>query len=280
MLGVKVRMISLRDLTYFYPGEELPALKNISLDIRENEFLVILGRNGSGKSTLARLLNGLLLPSQGKVEVDGWNTADANKIQLIRQRVGLLFSNPDNQLFSNQVEEDVAFGPENLGLNPAEIRRRVNDSLRLVSMESYKNSAPAFLSGGQKQKIAIAGVMAMKPRYLVLDEALSMIDPRGKREIMEKIRSLHKNEGVAVIMITHDLEEAREADRVVVLEEGKVKIISTPEELLPLRASLLALGLAPLEISHIIAEINRQGILLSTDILDIDKLVEEICYFV
>jgi len=273
-------MISIRDLTYFYPEEDLPALKNISLDIRENEFLVILGRNGSGKSTLARLLNGLLLPSQGKVEVDGWNTADANQIQLIRQRVGLLFSNPDNQLISNQVEEDVAFGPENLGLNTAEIRRRVNDSLRLVSMESYKNSAPAFLSGGQKQKIAIAGVMAMKPRYLVLDEALSMIDPRGKREIMESIRSLHKNEGVAVIMITHDLEEAREADRVVVLEEGEVKNISTPEELFPGHASLLALGLAPLEISHIIAEINRQGILLSTDILDMDKLVEEICHFV
>ena len=261
----------------FLSGRELPALKNISLDIRENEFLVILGRNGSGKSTLARLLNGLLLPSQGKVEVDGWNTADANQIQLIRQRVGLLFSNPDNQLISNQVEEDVAFGPENLGLNPTEIRRRVNDSLRLVSMESYKNSAP-FLVRPETKNSHCRGD-GYEIHYLVLDEALSMIDPRGKREIMESIRSLHKNEGVAVIMITHDLEEAREADRVVVLEEGEVKNISTPEELFPGHASLLALGLAPLEISHIIAEINRQDF-AKYNILDMDKLVEEICHFV
>ncbi|MDD3879765.1 MAG: energy-coupling factor transporter ATPase [Syntrophomonas sp.] len=273
-------MISLRNMTYFYPGEELPALKNINLDVGENEFLVILGRNGSGKSTLARLLNGLLLPIQGKVEVDGWNTADADKLQLIRQRVGLLFSNPDNQLISNQVEEDVAFGPENLGLKRSEIRQRVSDSLQQVSMEAYRKAAPAFLSGGQKQKVAIAGVMAMKPRYLVLDEALSMIDPRGKSEIIESIRCLHKNKGVSLIMITHDLEEARGADRVVVLGEGEVKAISTPGELFPLRRLLLALGLEPLEISNIIEEINSRGISFGRNILEMDKLVEEICRFI
>ena len=205
-------------------------LDGVSLDIEEGSFVAVLGHNGSGKSTLAKHLNAILLPSGGKVYVDGIDTADEDKLLDIRRTVGMVFQNPDNQIVANVVEEDVAFALENLGVPPAEIRRRVDDALKAVGMYEYREHAPHLLSGGQKQRVAIAGVIAMAPRCIVLDEPTAMLDPIGRAEVMKTIRELNRSSGVTVVLITHHMDEAAQADRLVVMAKGRVVADGTPRE--------------------------------------------------
>ena len=227
------KIITIDNLTFEYSVSEgdnkIKALDNINLDIYEGSFTAIIGKNGSGKSTLAKNLNGLLIPTSGTVFVDGYDTTDDDSIWEIRQRAGMVFQNPDNQLVSSIVEDDVAFGPENLGIDPKEIRRRVDKALEDVNMGQYKQKAPHLLSGGQKQRIAIAGVVAMKPKIIIFDEPTAMLDPKGRKEIMKIISELH-SEGITVILITHFMEEVVNADRVIIMSEGKVLLDGTPEE--------------------------------------------------
>lgn len=218
------KIIRIKNLIYNYAVEEdetpVTAINNISLEIERGSFTAILGKNGSGKSTLAKNLNGLLLPSEGTIFVENWNTKDDEHIWDIRQIAGMVFQNPDNQLVSSIVEDDVAFGPENLGIKPEIIRKRVEESLESVNMLQYKKRAPHLLSGGQKQRVAIAGVIAMKPQCIIFDEPTAMLDPKGREEIMNIIEELH-NEGITVVLITHFMEEAVNADRVIIMDEGK-----------------------------------------------------------
>ena len=217
--------ISAEDISFGYEaddGQMIPVLENLSISIREGEFVAVLGHNGSGKSTLAKHFNAVLLPSGGACYVDGMNTADEDKLFDIRQTVGMVFQNPDNQLVATIVEEDVAFGPENIGVPPAEIRQRVDDALRSVGMYEFREHAPHQLSGGQKQRIAIAGVIAMRPRCIVLDEPTAMLDPRGRVEVLSTIREMNKQYGITVVLITHYMDEAAQCDRVVVVDDGKI----------------------------------------------------------
>ena len=225
-------MIKISNLTHAYKQTDhaIVALDDISLDIHEGEFIVFVGRNGSGKSTLAKHLNGLLTPTKGTVEVDGMGTHLEENLWKVRQRVGMIFQNPDNQIVATIVEEDVAFGPENLGIPQGEIRERVDDALKSVHMLEYARFEPHLLSGGQKQRVAIAGVLAMKPKYLILDEPTSMLDPRGKREVLETIRKLNSEQGVTVVLITHSMDEAIYADRVVAMDCGSIVLDAPPRE--------------------------------------------------
>ena len=222
--------ISAEDISFGYEaddGQMIPVLENLSISIREGEFVAVLGHNGSGKSTLAKHFNAVLLPSGGACYVDGMNTADEDKLFDIRQTVGMVFQNPDNQLVATIVEEDVAFGPENIGVPPAEIRQRVDDALRSVGMYEFREHAPHQLSGGQKQRIAIAGVIAMRPRCIVLDEPTAMLDPRGRVEVLSTIREMNKQYGITVVLITHYMDEAAQCDRVVVVDDGKIILDGT-----------------------------------------------------
>ena len=226
-------IIKIENLIFQYAPEEgeeaKKALKNVSIEIEKGSFTAIIGRNGSGKSTLAKNLNGLLLPTSGAVYVKGWNTADDDHIWDIRQAAGMVFQNPDNQLVSSIVEDDVAFGPENIGVDPEVIRQRVDKSLAEVNMGEYRNKAPHLLSGGQKQRIAIAGALAMEPECIIFDEPTAMLDPVGRRDIMDAIERLH-DEGITVILITHFMDEAVRADRVIILDQGEVLLDGTPGE--------------------------------------------------
>ena len=241
-------MIECKAVRFRYEASEghqktRPALQGIDLTIEEGSFVAVLGHNGSGKSTLAKLLNGVLLPSEGSVLVDGIDTSDEGRLMELRRRVGMVFQNPDNQIVANVVEEDVAFAPENLGVESAEIRARVDEALRSVGMSEYALHAPHLLSGGQKQRIAIAGVLAMEPRYIVLDEVTAMLDPLGRREVLETVHRLHREKGMTVLLITHHMSEAQEADRVIVLDDGKLAMDGTPQEIFPQVERLRALGL-------------------------------------
>lgn len=241
-------MIECKAVRFAYEASEghqktRPALQGIDLTIEEGSFVAVLGHNGSGKSTLAKLLNGVLLPSEGSVLVDGIDTKDESRLMELRRRVGMVFQNPDNQIVANVVEEDVAFAPENLGVESAEIRARVDGALASVGMSSYALHAPHLLSGGQKQRIAIAGVLAMEPRYIVLDEVTAMLDPLGRREVLETVHRLHREKGMTVLLITHHMSEAQEADRVIVLDDGKLCMDGTPQEIFPQVEKLRALGL-------------------------------------
>ena len=242
-------IIRTENLQYAYPADEgaepVLALKGVDLTIEQGSFVVVLGHNGSGKSTLAKHLNAILLPSGGKVYVDGIDTADEDKLLDIRRTVGMVFQNPDNQIVANVVEEDVAFAPENLGVPPAEIRRRVDDALKAVGMYEYREHAPHLLSGGQKQRVAIAGVIAMAPRCIVLDEPTAMLDPIGRAEVMKTIRELNRSSGVTVVLITHHMDEAAQADRLVVMAKGRVAADGTPREVFQRVEELKAVGLSP-----------------------------------
>ena len=226
-------IIKIENLIFEYRKEEeeqpVKAINNISLEVEKGSFIAILGKNGSGKSTLAKNLNGLLLPTGGTVYVNGYNTADEEHIWDVRQSAGMVFQNPDNQLVSAIVEDDVAFGPENLGIEPAEIRRRVDKALEDVNMGPFKGKSPHLLSGGQKQRIAIAGVVAMKPRCIIFDEPTAMLDPKGRKEIMSIIKELHE-EGITVVLITHFMDEAVNADRVIIMHQGEIFMDGTPAE--------------------------------------------------
>lgn len=270
-------MISIRNASYCYPQGERPALRNINLDIRENEILGIIGRNASGKSTLARLLNGVVIPSTGQVEIDGLSSAIPENRGLIKQKVALLLAEPDNQFVSNLVEEDVAFGPENLGLAPSEIRRRVDTALQMVSMEDYAKYPPYLLSGGQKQRVCIAGLLAMRPKYMVLDEPTAMLDPQGKKEVRKILGELKEQEGLSIIIISHELEELLQADRLVWLEQGQIKLQDSSRNLLARVDVLRNAGLGGLEISRLIEQLNMAGYDIPSDILSPSELVEELC---
>ena len=270
------QIIKVENLAYTYPGvDDTPGIavfRDLSLTVEQGSFVAVLGGNGCGKSTLAKHFNSILLPCGGKVWVSGMDTADENKLIAIRRTVGMVFQNPDNQIVANVVEEDVAFGPENLGISSAEIRRRVDNALKQVGMSKYANHAPHLLSGGQKQRIAIAGVIAMEPKCIVLDEPTAMLDPRGRREVMETITRLNREKGITVVLITHHMEEAAQAQRVIVMHRGQIATNGTPEEVFAQVELLHNLGLAAPETVELCYELNREGFELP-----LDKLSEKEC---
>ena len=275
-------IIKIDNLYFQYPhGEdEEPklAIKGVSLEIEEGSFTAIIGQNGSGKSTLAKNLNGLLLPSKGAVYVSGMDTRDEDKIWDIRQTAGMVFQNPDNQLVSAIVEDDVAFGPENIGIDPAEIRARVDEALDAVKMGKYKRKAPHLLSGGQKQRIAIAGVVAIRPRCIIFDEPTAMLDPRGRKDIMEIIEKLHR-EGITVILITHFMDEAVRADRVVIMNKGEILLDGTPEHVFSqdelIRSARLDVPMA----AEIAIYLRENGIDVPPEVVTAERLKEFVCQY-
>ncbi len=274
------KIITIEDLTFEYTkgdGKEVKkALNGVSLEIDEGSFTAIIGKNGSGKSTLAKNLNGLLVPTSGTVFVDGYDTRDDDTIWEIRQRAGMVFQNPDNQLVSSIVEDDVAFGPENLGVDPAEIRRRVDKALEDVNMGQYRQKAPHLLSGGQKQRIAIAGVVAMRPKIIIFDEPTAMLDPKGRKDIMRIIDELHR-EGITVILITHFMEEVVNADRVIIMNGGKVLLDGTPQEVFSQADVIKSANLeVPLTV-ELGERLRAEGLDIPKDIIDEEEMVEAIC---
>lgn len=271
-------MIQIQNVTYAYEGDEegsklSPVLQNLSLDIYRGEFLAILGHNGSGKSTLTRLCNAMAQPDSGKVYVDGMDTADEKLEYDIREKVGVVMQNPDNQIVATIVEEDVAFGPENLGVEPSEIRRRVDSALRRVGMYEYRNHEPHKLSGGQKQRVAIAGVLAMQTECIILDEPTAMLDPQGRREVMQTIHELNREMGITVVLITHFMEEAVQADRVAVMDEGQILLLGSPREVFAHRQVLLDSGLDIPQSAKLADRLQQLGICLPGDILTPDDFV-------
>ncbi|WP_325247002.1 energy-coupling factor transporter ATPase [Dysosmobacter sp.] len=257
-------IIRAENLRYAYPVEEgeepVYVLDGVDLTIEKGSFVVVLGHNGSGKSTLAKTFNGVLLPAGGKVYVEGLDTADANLLLAIRQRVGMVFQNPDNQIVANVVEEDVAFAPENLGVPSEEIRRRVDDALAAVGMSEFVRHAPHLLSGGQKQRIAIAGVLAMEPDCVVLDEATAMLDPVGRREVLETVHRLNREKGITVVLITHHMNEAEQADRVVVMDDGHLVMDGTPAEVFTQVEKLRSMGLTVPDTVDLLDRLRRDGV--------------------
>ena len=271
-------MIRVEKLAYTYPGVDdtpgVPVFKELDLTIEEGSFVAILGTNGCGKSTLAKHFNSILLPSGGKVWVWGMDTSQEDKIMAIRRKVGMVFQNPDNQIVANVVEEDVAFGPENLGIASPEIRHRVDKALKQVGMYEYREHAPHLLSGGQKQRIAIAGVIAMEPKCIVLDEPTAMLDPRGRREVMETVARLNREKNITVVLITHHMDEAAQAQRVVVLHKGKVAADGTPEQVFSQIELLHGIGLAAPETAELCWELNQQGFRLPLDRLSTEECAQ------
>lgn len=249
-------------------------LEDITLDIKEGGFVAVLGHNGSGKSTLAKHFNGILLPTEGKVLIDGIDSTDESRIYDIRQTVGMVFQNPDNQIVATIVEEDVAFALENLGVEPKEIRRRVDEALKIVDMYHYREHAPHQLSGGQKQRIAIAGIIAMRPRCIVMDEPTAMLDPKGRKEIMATIKALNKAHGITVILITHYMEEAAQADRVVVIDKGKILLDDVPKKIFSQVDLLKSVGLDVPQATELMYDLRKCGVDAPSDIIDVDECAE------
>ena len=271
-------IIRTENLQYAYPADEgaepVLALKGVDLTIEQGSFVVVLGHNGSGKSTLAKTLNGVLLPCGGHVYVEGMDTLDEHLLLAIRSTVGMVFQNPDNQIVANVVEEDVAFAPENLGVPPEEIRRRVDDALKAVGMYQYREHAPHLLSGGQKQRIAIAGVIAMEPRCIVLDEPTAMLDPIGRAEVMKTIRELNRSSGVTVVLITHHMDEAAQADRLVVMAKGRVVADGTPREVFQRVEELKAVGLTVPETTELLWQLRQAGVDVPLDALSDEECAQ------
>ena len=267
--------VKTENLAYTYPGLEegqgVKVFENLDLQIEQGSFVAILGTNGSGKSTLAKHFNAILLPSGGRVYVYGMDTCDDELLIKIRRNVGMVFQNPDNQIVANVVEEDVAFAPENLGISSPMIRHRVDRALKQVGMYEYRTHAPHLLSGGQKQRIAIAGVIAMEPKCIVLDEPTAMLDPRGRREVMETVAALNKEKGITVILITHHMDEAAKADRVVILHKGVIRADGTPSEIFSDVDMIHGLGLAAPETVELCYELNKEGFSLPLDLLDTEQ---------
>ncbi len=273
-------IIRTEHLTFAYPPDEgkdpVPALDGVDLSIRQGSFTAILGHNGSGKSTLAKHMNAVLLPGGGRVWVDGMDTLAEAALLEIRRRVGMVFQNPDNQIVANVVEEDVAFGPENIGVPTEEIRRRVTAALRAVGMENFTLHAPHHLSGGQKQRIAIAGVIAMEPACIVLDESTAMLDPLGRREVLDTVRKLNREKGITIVLITHHMDEAAMADRVVVMDSGRVVMDGAPGEVLVRVEDLQAIGLAAPHTVELLHGLRQDGFDVPLDALSIQACAEAI----
>ncbi|WP_417203524.1 energy-coupling factor transporter ATPase [Acetoanaerobium sticklandii] len=272
-------IIKIDNLTYEYTDGErvVKAIDEVTLDVHEGEFLVVIGHNGSGKSTLAKHLNAILLPTSGKVYVDGLDTSVLENTFDIRQTAGMVFQNPDNQIVATVVEEDVAFGPENLGIEPQEIRKRVDEALANVGMSEFAKKAPHLLSGGQKQRIAIAGIIAMKPRCIIMDEPTAMLDPRGRKEVMDTVYRLNKEDKITVIHITHFMEEAVNADRVCVMEDGKLIMQGKPREIFKQVDKLKKLGLDVPQMTELAYELRNENIDIEDDILTVEEMVNRLC---
>ncbi len=271
-------IISVRNVTYEYKEEETvyAAVKDLSLEIERGSFTVILGHNGSGKSTLAKMLNGLNKPTSGDVLVDGINTKEEATEVEVKRKVGMVFQNPDNQIIASIVEEDVAFGPENLGLDPAEIRRRVDDALKAVDMYDFRESTPHRLSGGQKQRIAIAGIMAMEPECLVLDEPTAMLDPKGRAEIISTLHRLNSEKGITVVLITHYMEEAENVDRVIVMNDGKIIADDVPKVIFSDVKTLKSVGLDVPQTAELLYSLKENGFTVDTHALSVKEAAAEI----
>lgn len=269
-------LIRTEDLSFEYQGEDksTPVLHEINLKIHRGEFVAVLGHNGSGKSTLAKQFNSILIPTGGVVYVEGIDTSNEETIFDVRQRVGMVFQNPDNQIVATLVEEDVAFAPENLGVPPEEIRQRVDSALKEVDMYDYRNHAPHQLSGGQKQRVAIAGIIAMQPDCIVLDEATAMLDPRGRREVLKTIESLNRDLGTTIVHITHFMEEAVLADRVVVIDNGRILLDGTPAEVFRHVEQLKEVGLDVPQVTELMHELRAEGIPVSPDVLTAQECVD------
>ena len=270
-------IIRARDAHYQYEDSDFPAVNGVTLDVPAGEFLAVLGRNGSGKSTFAKLLNALLIPTSGTVTVDGRRATGEDDCFPVREVCGMVFQNPDNQIVATTVEEDCAFGPENLGVPPEEIRRRVNETLEAVGMAAFAQSSPAMLSGGQKQRVAVAGVLVMRPKVIVFDESTAMLDPVGRRDVFALARKLNREEGITVVWITHFMDEAARADRVAVMDDGKIAMLGTPREVFSHVDEIRALGLDVPEMMRLAAELRRAGLELRAETMTVEEMAEELC---
>ena len=277
-------MIETKNLSFIYREEDMESgeikeekvLKDINIEIEKGSFTAVLGHNGSGKSTLAKHFNAILLPSGGKVYVKGMDTADENNIFNIRQSAGMVFQNPDNQMVAALVEDEVAFAPENLGVEPKEIRRRVDECLEIVNMTKYAQSSPSKLSGGQKQRVAIASVLAMNPEILILDEPTALLDPKGRSEFIKTIKMLNEEKDITVVLITHYMDEAAQADRTVVIDDGEIVLDGTPKEVFKNVEKLKSLGLDVPQVTELAYELRKMGIEISDDVLTVDECFDEI----
>ena len=271
-------IVTMQDVSYAYTaeGNAAPVLEHVNLDIPRGQFLAVLGHNGSGKSTLAKHLNAILTPSEGVVYVDGIDTRQEEMIYEIRQNVGMVFQNPDNQIVATIVEEDVAFALENLGVEPKEMRQRVDDALKEVGMYEYREHAPHQLSGGQKQRVAIAGIIAMRPECIVLDEPTAMLDPKGRREVIKTVRKLNRDFGITVVLITHYMDEAAKADRVVVIDNGHMLLDDTPKNVFSHVEQLKSVGLDVPQSTELVYELKKAGYPVDSHIIDEEECVEQI----
>lgn len=271
-------IIEIEDVKFKYDKESDYAVNGTTLHIKKGEFTAIIGHNGSGKSTLAKLINSLLLPTEGKIFVKGMDTADDSKLWDIRQTAGMVFQNPDNQLVATIVEEDIAFGPENQGVEPSEIRRRVDDALNTVGMYEYRKRPPHLLSGGQKQRIAIAGILALNSDCIILDEPTAMLDPSGRKEVMETLKKLN-GQGKTILLITHYMDEAVQADRVVVMDKGNIKLDGTTKEVFKNIDEIKRFGLDVPQVTELTQELIKEGLDLPSDIIDVKELVDILCQY-
>ncbi|NLJ80475.1 MAG: energy-coupling factor transporter ATPase [Firmicutes bacterium] len=278
---MKTPLIKFSNVDFVYSkgstSETLQALRDINLEVYKNEFVAVLGHNGSGKSTLAKHMNALLIPTSGQIVVSGLNTKDQENVWKIRQKVGMVFQNPDNQLVATTVEEDVAFGPENLGIPSSEIRKRVTESLKAVDMLEYRLHSPHQLSGGQKQRVAIAGMISMRPECIVLDEPTAMLDPEGRREVMQTAHRLNKEEGITVVHITHHMDEVIDADRVLVMDKGKIALQGVPRQVFSQVDLLRRLDLDVPQVTDLAQRLRRRGCALPADILTVNEMVMHLC---
>jgi energy-coupling factor transport system ATP-binding protein len=266
-----------RKVYYKYDQGTDLAIKNVNVDIAKGEFVAIIGPNGSGKSTLAKLFNGLFIPTKGDIIVYGNNTKNKEDIWKIRQKAGMVFQNPDNQIVATLVEEDVAFGPENLGVPPAEIRSRIKEALEIVELTEYAQKAPHLLSGGQKQRVAIAGIIAMRPDCIILDEPTAMLDPVGRREVIKTVKKLNKEEGKTVVMITHFMNEAVQADRVLVMDAGQIVMQGKPAEVFSQVENLKRIGLDVPQVTELAHLLIKDGLDILSDILTVEEMVDNLC---
>lgn len=272
-------IVSVKDVSFEYVTEDstFKAIDDLTLNVKQGEFVVVIGHNGSGKSTLSKNLNAILMPTKGDIYIEGLNTKDEEHLWNIRQTAGMVFQNPDNQIVATIIEEDVAFGPENLGIEPVEIRKRVKEALTSVGMYELKDRQPHLLSGGQKQRVAIAGIIAMKPKCIIFDEATAMLDPSGRKEVMNTIKRLNKEENITIMHITHFMEEAVDADRVIVMEKGKKVLEGTPKQVFSKVEKLKSIGLDVPYMTELSKELKEEGMDIEGDILTVDEMVMKLC---